>query len=999
MSQNYEITKLLQCFCSQKQKIVSRVNQSTVAILLMLLLSSQVANAQLSGTFTFEDSMQGWTTAGYGEFAQTTVFTCGAGNSTRANVYFNGINHLVSPSLGISNGTLVTMSFDYKVLEYDDLTAASEEEVEIKVQWSNSASGPWTNFFGINLVSHNPSSSCTTKTKTFTPTAGPLFVRFQNKAVGTNTDLYYYYDNIIFSQGAVVSCAPASSILVNTASITSNSFSFDWVAPIIAPTEGYEYEVRTSGIAGSGANGLVTSGAVQQGITTAMINGLLPNTTYTVFVRSKCSDTNFSSWSSSIPLATLCVAENIPYIMPLNTAVVPALPNCVTMENVNTDDRFWITAASTVGITGKVLQYTYNYAMPAEDWFFTPMLNLTASTSYRIAFKYKVSAYQEKLKVAVGAAPASEAMTTTLLDLTIPSTTSGASQQFIDFTVPNDGAYSIGFEVHSNLNSNILYIGEVSVNLGPTCIPPREPFLSEINKTSATISWTAATILPADGYVYEVRTSGSAGSGTEGLVATGSTSTGITTVTLENLENETDYRIYIASSCGDQDRSTWTPPLRFKTLCDYTELQAVNTTICQGLTALLEVSSDGATIDWFETETSEEIIYTGTSYNTPPLQETTAYYTNSRIIEADQIVKIGNGDQIAQAYQNPFFSIWSNNHTQHIIPATELRDQGMTAGPLNSVGLTVTNIGSLPMIGLSVKIGSTTIPQLADFIDNSAFATVFTAVSYMPVLGTNVFEFTTPFEWDGLSNIVLEFCHGNPDAFQTMNRGVLADDTEYISSIKANFFIATDASVVCANTTDNINTFNIRPVFIFSGTIICQAPRRTEVVATVNQVQPIEASSVQILNVSVIEDATLANLEPNGIDILWFATETDALELLNQLLIDTQLQSGYTYYAVRAQNNCYSAPFAVLVTVALGVEKQDFTNLVVYPNPVKEQLTLSNTDEISALKFFNIIGQEVLSLSPHSSIVVVDMTSLSTGIYLIQVNTEIGSKIVKVHKE
>ena len=998
MSHNYKIKRFLQCVCSQKQKIVQRLYQSTIAVML-LFITSPFANAQVSGNFTFEDSMQGWTTAGYGEFAQTTVLTCGAGNSTRANVYFNGINHLVSPSLGTANGTPVTMSFDYKVLEYDSLTPASEEEVEIKVQWSNSASGPWTNFFVINLVSHTPSANCATKTKTFSPTAGPLFIRIQNKAVGANADLYYYYDNIIFSEGAAVSCAPASSVIVDATTVTSSGFSVNWIAPEIAPAEGYEYEVRTSGIAGSGPNGLVTSGAVAQGITTATINELLPNTTYTIFVRSKCSSSDFSSWSSSMPRTTLCVAENIPYIMPISTAVIPAMPNCVTMENVNTDDRFWLTAAATVGITGKVLQYSYNYAMPADDWFFTPLLNLTAGTSYRIAFKYKVSAYQEKLKVALGMAPAADAMTRTLLDLTIPSTTLGASQQFIDFTVPSDGTYSVGFQAHSNANSNILYVGELSVNIGPTCIPPTEPFLSTIGKTSATVSWTAATILPMDGYVYEIRTSGAAGSGSEGLVTTGTTEAGITSVTLENLENETDYRIYIASSCGNQDRSTWTTSLKFKTLCDYTELQAINATICQGLSAVLEVSSSSDQVDWFETPTSTEVIYTGLSYNTPPLQETTAYYTNSTIIEADQIVKIGSGDQIAQNYQNPFFSIWSNNHTQHIIPLAELKEQGMTAGPLNSVGLTVTNIGTLPMLGLTVKIGSTNIPDLAEFIDNSTFATVFTSPSYMPELGTNVFEFATPYEWDGTSNIVLEFCHGNPAAIQTMNRGVLADDTEYISSIKANFFTATEASAVCANTTNNINTFNIRPVFIFSGTIICQAPQRTEVIATVNQVQPIEASSVQIVNASVIEDATLADLEPYGLDILWFATEANALALVDQLSISTQLQTDNTYYAVREQNDCYSAPFPVLVTVALGVAKQDLANLVVYPNPVKETLTISYTQEISGIKFFNILGQEVLNLSPHSEIVVVDMTSLPASTYIVQVDTESGFKIVRVHKE
>ena len=984
---------------SDESRSIAKGKKSSFLFVMTLLIVAQFASAQITGTFNFENSMQGWTTEGYGEFAQTSASACGVGNSIRANVYYNSTNSLISPSIGTATANPITMTFDYKVLNYENLAPALPNQVDIKAQWSNNANGPWITFFTVNVISHAAASNCATKSATFTPSVGPLFVRFQNKAVGPNSDIYYYYDNINFSEGGSPNCAPPSSITVDAATVTANSFTLSWIAPISAPALGYEYEIRTFGIAGSGPEGLAATGEKEQGITMAEVTGLTPNTMYTIYVRSKCSAQDFSSWGSSVPRTTLCISTEIPYTMPLSNVVAPDLPNCVIIENVNADDRYWKTVASTVGMTGKVLQYNYNYAMAADDWFFTQTLNFIAGTSYRIAFKYKVSSYQEKLKVAIGSSPAANAMSTTLLELTIPSTTLGALQQFIDFTVPSDGEYSIGFQAHSNANSNILYIGEVSVNFGPTCIPPTAPFTANVNKTSATFLWTAATIFPVNGYVYEIRTSGAAGSGEVGLFATGAVAAGVTTLNIENLEPETAYRLYVASKCVDQDRSTWTVAVRIKTLCDYVMLQPIDDAVCQGTAATLQTTGGDEEIDWYFAQDSSEIIYTGNIYTTPILQATTSYFAQAKIIEADQTVKIGSGDQVAIGYQNPFYSVWSNNHTQHIIPAQELKDQDMIAGPLNSVALTVTNAGTLPLIGLTVKIGGTPIADLSEFIDNATFLTVFNSPSYMPTVGSNVFQFTEPFEWDGISNIVIEFCHGNPNSSVTMSRGVLADDTEYISSIKANYFTATDATAVCANTADNSTSYNIRPVFTFSGTILCQNPQRTEVVAFVSQVQPITASATQVLTVNALEDATLADLEPNGLDILWFATSEDALSITNQLPITTQLQSNTTYYAVRLESECYSPPFAVTVSVQLDIKYEHLESLRFFPNPVREQVTVSVSQEITAIKVYNLQGQEVIRIAPNVSKIIVDMSVLSTGTYLMYIETATASKTIKLFKE
>lgn len=183
---------------------------------------------------------------------------------------------------------------------------------------------------------------------------------------------------------------------------------------------------------------------------------------------------------------------------------------------------------------------------------------------------------------------------------------------------------------------------------------------------------------------------------------------------------------------------------------------------------------------------------------------------------------IGAGATTSATYSNPFYSAWSNNHTQHLITAAELTAMGLRAGNITSVGLNVTSAGSLPMIDLSVKIGTTTATAMTAFVSNTGFQTVYTNASLLPTTGVNTLTFTAPFAWDGTSNIILEFCHGNSGSTSTMSRTVLADNTSYVSSVKAHVSGATSAATICADTATNLLSYSVRPQFVFGGQVVAQ---------------------------------------------------------------------------------------------------------------------------------------------------------------------------------
>lgn len=97
------------------------------------------------------------------------------------------------------------------------------------------------------------------------------------------------------------SCIAPSGLTKTYPSTTSANMS--WTASSSNPTNGYEWEMRTSGAGGSGATGLTASGTTSVGVVTATTSALTQNTAYILYVRSNCGGT-FSSWAASTSTTT-----------------------------------------------------------------------------------------------------------------------------------------------------------------------------------------------------------------------------------------------------------------------------------------------------------------------------------------------------------------------------------------------------------------------------------------------------------------------------------------------------------------------------------------------------------------------------------------------------------------------------------------------------------------------------------------------------------------------
>ncbi|MDR3023301.1 GEVED domain-containing protein [Chryseobacterium sp.] len=389
--------------------------------------------------------------------------------------------------------------------------------------------------------------------------------RFSSDPIPCNTDGYGEAHDYTVVIGAVPTCFAPSALTVSA--VTPNSAQIGWTAPASAPGSGYEYYYSTSSTYPTAAT--VASGTAT-GLTTGL-STLAPATVYHVWVRSVCSTSNKSAWSQMATFMTSCVSVAVPYALDFESITPPDLPNCTSVVNDGSGNMWETGDLDAQGFTGNVLQYSYDYANNADTWFFTNGINLTAGVTYRIKYKYanaEGTVYAEKLKIAYGTSATGAGMTNTLADHS-NIVTSTATSAFVNFTPTATGVYYFGFQAYSDANMNQLYVDDINIDVAPACSEPNALVMSNITAAGATVSWTAATPVPASGYDIYYSTTNTAPTATTTPNFTGVTAT---TYDIPGLAASTAYYVWVRSVCTATSQSVWSDSATFMTLCSSANL-------------------------------------------------------------------------------------------------------------------------------------------------------------------------------------------------------------------------------------------------------------------------------------------------------------------------------------------------------------------------------------------------------------------------------------------
>lgn len=467
----------------------------------LLVGLSDVVQAQVSYTQDFSTTGHGWS-LGSG-FSRTTTSICQTTGSVRKNIYTSAGGMITSPTVGASNGGLITMTYYYKIINYTGSTATPNTFGSIKVQFSTDNT-TWIDAPGSTVsTDHVPSTSCVQKTVTFTPPPSTAFYVRLSATYGTG-DYYLYFDDVAISQGAAPSCFAPTALTASA--VTGTSATIAWTAPASAPAEGYEYYLATTTTAPTAST--VATGSTAAGVVTTNLSSLSSNTPYNVWVRSKCGATDLSDWSIAGTFRTSCVAFTTPFTETFDSTSSSEF--CWTVLNVAGTADAWNTNYTTNPFAGNQcasIDTDYN-AGANNDWLITPKITLTANQ--RIRFQTRVESANEPndfevLLSTTGNAAAD--FTNTLIANTSYSnvTYTGLQASLAAYT----GDVYIAFHVPANgLDGWKIYIDDVVVEDIPTTAPPCVAITSPVdlaeNVSNPVITWNAQ--LDATSYKLSIGT-------------------------------------------------------------------------------------------------------------------------------------------------------------------------------------------------------------------------------------------------------------------------------------------------------------------------------------------------------------------------------------------------------------------------------------------------------------------------------------------------------------
>lgn len=458
-------------------------------------------------------------------------------------------------------------------------------------------------------------------------------------------------------------CLPPTALVTN---VSGTSADISWTASESAPANGYQYEVRRTGAVLSGNTGLIASGTTTDNLIPT-VTGLTIGTTYTVYVRSLCSETISSSWNSKaflVPVANDICSNAITLTCGGSTtgttvgATNDNMPVCgitdLTTQNsagvwykfIGDGSDVTITTCGPTQVDTRMAVYTGecgalncltgnedNSSCTTANWSSQVLFSTvdggeyyvlvyafgdTATVNFNIAMSCVVpctpATTNDNCATAVAltlGTPLSSNNTcsTPSTGVAYPSCGSQFSSYYdtwytfnsgsnttleiaLTATAPTAVGYALytgtcggsftqracnltGVATNVTVTANTNYFlrvytdgiagrGNFTVSVKTPCLRPTGVSASAVTVNTATVSWTPSTSNPSNGYEYEVRFAGAAGSGESGLVATGATSSA--TVNLTDLLEDTQHTIYIRSVCGDENYGPWTTGTNFTTL-------------------------------------------------------------------------------------------------------------------------------------------------------------------------------------------------------------------------------------------------------------------------------------------------------------------------------------------------------------------------------------------------------------------------------------------------
>ncbi len=379
--------------------------------------------------------------------------------------------------------------------------------------------------------------------------------RYGDKSDRAQSTFYsYWLDDVEFA--ALPSCLPAVSVDISNvmdvsvkATIVPNGNETNW-----------QY-VYTSDANVTDPNTLTPVDVTSLEFT---INGLTASTPYKLWVRAKCSDTDFSEWiDMPVNFTTICAPIGIPFVENFDGLTSKSIPDCWAKITTNLDYPGVVSASSSNGLPSNAIRFSGS----KPQYLISPKYNMPLS-ELRLKFKLNKEGKQCG-DFQVGYMSSSVDASTFV---PVATFNDGTFKQLLDkqvlFTnVVDDGdnryiAFRYG-DTDNAMQDDAWYywIDDINVDILPSCLSVTALSVVETFTDSVKISFTNNTTT-ATTWQYVV---------TDDLTVTDPTTltpVDITAVpaTITGLNPNTKYKVWVRTKCSDTDLSEWQSTM-FRTDC------------------------------------------------------------------------------------------------------------------------------------------------------------------------------------------------------------------------------------------------------------------------------------------------------------------------------------------------------------------------------------------------------------------------------------------------
>jgi len=366
-------------------------------------------------------------------------------------------------------------------------------------------------------------------------------------------------------------CNSPGSVMVSYPG--SSSINIQWTAPNPAPASGYEYVVSTNSSYPIGSGTAVSSG------TSVLVSGLTTSTTYYVFVRSICAPNIPSGWTGPLAIITSCAESTLTVHEGLNSSA----PNCwetqivvdgSNQSGISPELQYVTSSNNPSGLSafegsGFLKFNSYNCDNGDQVRLISTPFETTGILSSEVSFIWShdpdFSLSNDGIQVQYSFDKVNWINVGSFISrfssgqtgwfpkvVTLPNQVNSQPHVYVAFLFAGDGG-------------NDCYIDNVILRATPECKEPTNIKAAHLTQNFCRMEWTASTSSPSNGYFWELRTSGAAGSGAAGLAANGNTATNILFTEINGLSGLTNYTFYIKSDCGAAE-SEWSWPYTFRTV-------------------------------------------------------------------------------------------------------------------------------------------------------------------------------------------------------------------------------------------------------------------------------------------------------------------------------------------------------------------------------------------------------------------------------------------------